>query len=82
MGEEHPAECKVVVQFRPSDLDLTPVQISKLKKLAGTRFDPARNVIKMSSNSYEHQAQNKQHLSELVEKLIAAAKDPTDTFED
>ncbi|KAM5352348.1 hypothetical protein ACJ41O_005071 [Fusarium nematophilum] len=82
MGEFHPAEKKVVVQFAPDDLKLTPVQTEKLKKLAGPRYNPETELIKMSSESFEHQAQNKRYLSNLVDDLIAAAKDPKDTFED
>lgn len=82
MGESHPAEGKVVVQFSPSDLKLTPVQTDKLKKLAGPRYNPEKDVVKMSCESYEHQAQNKLYLTGLVDDLIAAAKDPADTFED
>ncbi|KAH7326027.1 xylose isomerase [Stachybotrys elegans] len=82
MGESHPAEKKVVVQFSPDDLGLTPVQAEKLKKLAGPRYNPETHVIKISCESYEHQAQNKRYLSNLVDDLIAAAKDPKDTFED
>ena len=82
MGESHPAEKKVVVQFAPDDLKLTPVQTSKLKKLAGPRYNPETDMVKMSCESYEHQAQNKLYLSNLVHDLIAAAKDGKDTFED
>ncbi|KAG5775028.1 hypothetical protein H9Q73_011298 [Fusarium xylarioides] len=82
MGEFHPAEKKVVVQFAPDDLNLTPVQTEKLKKLAGPRYNPETEIIKMSSDSFEHQAQNKRYLSNLVDDLIATAKDPKDTFED
>jgi small subunit ribosomal protein S35 len=82
MGESHPAEKKVVVQFAPDDLGLTPVQAEKLKKLAGPRYNPETQIIKMSCESYEHQAQNKRYLSNLVDDLIAAAKDPKDTFKD
>lgn len=82
MGEFHPAEKKVVVQFSPYDLKLEPVQIEKLKKLAGPRYNPETQIIKMSSESFEHQAQNKAYLSGLVDELIAAAKDPKDTFAD
>lgn len=82
MGESHPAEKKVVVQFAPDDLKLTPVQTDKLRKLAGPRYNPETELIKMSCESFEHQAQNKRYLSNLVDDLIAAAKDPKDTFED
>ncbi|KAJ4222596.1 37S ribosomal protein S24, mitochondrial [Fusarium solani] len=82
MGEFHPAEKKVVVQFAPDDLKLTPVQTEKLKKLAGPRYNPETEIIKMSCESFEHQAQNKRYLSNLVDDLITAAKDPKETFED
>lgn len=82
MGEAHPAESKVVVQFAPQDLGLTDVQADKLRKLAGARHDPERDLIKMSSARYEHQAQNKLYLQQLVNSLITAAKDGQDTFAD
>ncbi|KAM0519471.1 hypothetical protein ACHAPE_003645 [Trichoderma viride] len=82
MGESHPAEKKVVVQFAPDDLGLTDVQTEKLKKLAGPRYNPETELVKMSSESFEHQAQNKQYLVNLVNDLITAAKDPKDTFAD
>ncbi|KAJ3498513.1 hypothetical protein NLG97_g1064 [Lecanicillium saksenae] len=82
MGESHPAESKVVVQFAPQDLGLTDVQTNKLRKLVGARLDPKTDVVKMSCGRYEHQAQNKQYLQQLVNTLITEAKDPKDTFED
>ncbi|WQF89027.1 Putative small ribosomal subunit protein mS35 [Colletotrichum destructivum] len=82
MGEYHPAQRKVVVQFSPADLKLSPVQADKLRKLAGPRYNPETDTVKMSSDKYEHQAQNKRYLSDLVDTLIEAAKDPKDTFKD
>jgi small subunit ribosomal protein S35 len=74
MGDTHPAERKVVLQFAPDDLDLTPVQKRKLIKLAGRRYNPELEVVKMSCESFDHQAQNKRHLVELVKKLMEAAR--------
>ncbi|KAL2264958.1 hypothetical protein VTJ83DRAFT_7468 [Remersonia thermophila] len=83
MGEFHPADRKVVVEFCPEDLPgLTEAQVLKLKKLAGPRYNPEKGIIKMSSDRFEHQAQNKRYLGDLVNKMIAAAKDPADMFED
>ncbi|KAI6356709.1 hypothetical protein MCOR25_007881 [Pyricularia grisea] len=82
MGEFHPAEKKVVVEFCPEDFGLTEVQVSKLKKLAGPRYNPEKGTIKMSCENFEHAAQNKRYLGDLAMKLIAEAKDPKDTFED
>ena len=74
MGEYHPAEKKVVVEFSPEDFGLTEVQKMKLRKLAGPRYNPEKETIKMSCESFEHQAQNKRYLAELVEKLVTEAK--------
>ncbi len=74
MGEFHPAEKKVVVQFCPSDLGLTPAQQLKLKKLAGPRYNPEKEKVHMSCEMFEHQAQNKRYLGDLVEKLMTQAK--------
>lgn len=82
MGESHPAEKKVVVQFAPDDLKLSKAATEKLKKLAGPRYNPETEIIKMSCESFEQQAQNKRYLSNLVDDLIAAANDTTETFED
>lgn len=82
MGEFHPAEKKVVVEFCPADLDLTPVQQDKLKKLAGARYNPEKEIVRISCEQFEHQAQNKRYLGDLVNKLVAEARDPADTFED
>ncbi len=83
MGEDHPAEKKVVVEFCPADIPgLTTVQQLKLKKLAGIRYNPETEIIKMSSESFETQAQNKRYLGDLVDSLVKEAKDPKDTFED
>lgn len=75
MGEFHPAERKVVVEFAPRDLkDLTPAQQLKLMKLAGPRYNPAKELIRMSCERFEHQAQNKRYLGDLVNKMIETAK--------
>ncbi|KAI1179259.1 mitochondrial ribosomal subunit protein-domain-containing protein [Nemania sp. FL0916] len=82
MGEFHPAESKVVVEFSPQDLPLEEAQMVKLRKLLGPRWNPETDIAKMSCELYEHPAQNKRHLADLVNKLVVQAKDPTDMFED
>lgn len=75
MGEFHPADRKVVVEFCPADMqDLTAAQQLKLKKLAGPRYNPEKDIIKMSCERFEHQAQNKRYLGDLVDKMVATAK--------
>jgi small subunit ribosomal protein S35 len=75
MGEQHPAEKKVVLEFCPEDMpDLTPIQREKLKKLAGVRYNPEADIVKMSCEMFETQAQNKRYLGELVETLLQEAR--------
>lgn len=83
MGETHPAANKIVVEFCTRDLPgLTEAQRIKLIKLVGVRYNPETDVVKMSSEMFETQAQNKRYLGDLVDTLMAEAKDNTDTFED
>lgn len=60
--------------FCPSDLGLTAEQELKLKKLVGPRYNPEKDMVKMSCESYDHQAQNKRYLSDQIDKLLASAK--------
>lgn len=82
LGESHPAANKVVVEFSPSDLGLTAQQRAKLIKLSGPRYNPSSDLIKLSTEQFDTQTQNKRFLGETIESLIAEAKDATDTFED
>lgn len=75
MGEQHPAEKKVVVEFCPADMpDLTDIQRDKLRKLAGPRWNPEKDIIKMSSEMFESQSQNKRYLGDLVDTLLNEAR--------
>ncbi|KAL9105034.1 MAG: hypothetical protein Q9163_000047 [Psora crenata] len=86
MGETHPAEKKVVVEFCTRDIahltDLTEPQRIKLIKLVGVRYNPDTDVVKMSSETFETQAQNKRYLVDLVGTLVKEAKNEEDMFED
>lgn len=84
MGEQHPAAHKVVVEFAPADLpDLNEKQKLKLVKLVGARWNPHKEIVRMSCESFGSQAQNKRFLGETIGKLLAEAKDPkADSFED
>ncbi|KAH8685661.1 mitochondrial ribosomal subunit protein-domain-containing protein [Tricladium varicosporioides] len=83
MGESHPAEKKVVLEFSIADMpNLTSVQREKLKKLVGVRYNPETDVVRMSCEMHETQAQNKRYLGDMVGNLLKEARDPTDTFED
>ena len=84
MGEAHPASRKVVVEFKPHRLThIKHLQSQKLLKLAGPRYNPSTETIKMSCESFETQAQNKRYLADTISKLIAESTDPdADTFAD
>lgn len=83
MGERHPAEKKVVLEFCTKDLPgLTEEQRIKLVKLVGVRYNPETDLVKMSSEMFETQAQNKRYLGDLVDTLMTEARDPSDMFED
>lgn len=74
MGEPHPAEKKVTIEFSPSDFGLNALQEMKLKKLAGVRYNPTKEVIKISCESFEHQTQNKRYLADTVGRLLEEAR--------
>lgn len=83
MGEEHPAARKVVVEFSVHDLPgLTDEQRLTLRKLAGPRWDPHTEIVRMGCESFETQAQNKRFLADTIAKLIQEAKDGEDKFRD
>lgn len=86
MGESHPAQSKVVVDFNIEDLstasELDDKQKVKLVKLLGVRYNPDRNTATMSCEKYENAAQNKRYLGDLVQSLIKEAKNPKETFDD
>ena len=82
MGETHPAAKKVVLEFCPGDLPLSnPAHRLKLIKLCGVRYNPRQDLVKMSCEMFETQAQNKRYLGDLVDILMDEAQ-KGDTFED
>ncbi|KAJ5990036.1 hypothetical protein N7499_010562 [Penicillium canescens] len=84
MGEQHPAEPKVVVELASQDLTpkyLTEAQRQTFLKLAGTRYNPQTDIVRMSSEKYGSRAQNKRYLADLVNSLIKEAKEG-DSFAD
>ena len=48
----------------------------------GVRYNPSNDIVKMSCDMFETQAQNKRYLGDLVDSLLNEARDPSDTFED
>lgn len=84
MGETHPAESKVVLEL--SSKDLTPTYLTEeqrltLLKLVGVRYNPDKDIIRMSCEKFPSRAQNKRYLGDMIEKLIKEAKEG-DSFAD
>lgn len=84
MGEHHPAEPKVVVEL--CSKDLTPKYLSEQQrqtflKLAGPRYNPETDIVRMSCEKFPARAQNKRYLGDLVNTLIKEAKEG-DAFAD
>jgi small subunit ribosomal protein S35 len=74
---------KVVVQFHIRDLpNLTDVQRNKFIHLLGPRYNPEKEVAKMSCESFGSIAENKRYLSDTIDSLLKEAKDGKDTFAD
>jgi len=86
MGESHPAQKKVVLEFTTKEIaaasGLSEQQRIKLVKLIGVRYNPDKDLVRMSCEQFENQAQNKRYLGDLVQKLVTEAQDKTDMFED
>lgn len=84
MGEEHPGESKVVVELASQDLVpkyLTEAQRQTFLKLAGVRYNPQTDIVRMACAKYDHSAQNKRYLGDIVNHLIREAKEG-DSFAD
>lgn len=77
MGEQHPAEPKVVVELASRDLTptyLTEAQRQTFLKLVGPRYNPQTDIVKMSTEQFGSRAQNKRYLADVVNALIQEAK--------
>ncbi|PLB40106.1 mitochondrial 37S ribosomal protein mS35 [Aspergillus candidus] len=84
MGEEHPAQSKVVVELASKDLTpkhLTEDQRQTFLKLVGTRYNPDTDIVRMSCEKHQTAVQNKRALGDLVNSLIKEAKEG-DSFAD
>ncbi|KAI5286889.1 28S ribosomal protein S35, mitochondrial [Ascosphaera aggregata] len=78
MGENHPAQEKVVVELRSKDLVptyLTEAQRQTLLKLVGPRYKPDKDIIRMSCEKFSTRAQNKRYLGDLIQTLIRESRD-------
>ncbi|GLA49983.1 37S ribosomal protein S24, mitochondrial [Aspergillus niger] len=84
MGEQHPAEPKVVVELSSKDLTpkyLTEAQRQTFLKLVGVRYNPQTDIVRMSCEKFPLRAQNKRYLGDTIKSLIKEAKEG-DSFAD
>lgn len=84
MGEQHPAEHKVVVELSSKDLvpnHLNEQQRQTFLKLVGPRYNPDTDIVRMSCEKFSARAQNKRYLGDTIKSLIKEAKEG-DSFAD
>ncbi|KAI9039913.1 mitochondrial 37S ribosomal protein mS35 [Aspergillus affinis] len=84
LGEQHPAESKVVMEVSTQDLApkyVSAAQLQTLLKLVGPRYNPNTEIIRMSCEKFTTRAQNKRYLGDLINTLIKEAKEG-DSFSD
>lgn len=84
LGEQHPAEHKVVVELSSKDLvpkHLTEAQRQTFLKLVGPRYNPDTDIVRMSCEKFSARAQNKRYLGDTIKALIKEAKEG-DSFAD
>lgn len=82
LGEDHPAERKVVLELKVADLKLKDAAAHKFKLLAGPRYNHHTDVFVMSSDRYLEAAQNQSYLSQILLDLIKESKASPKEFAD
>ncbi|OWB70692.1 hypothetical protein B5S31_g371 [[Candida] boidinii] len=82
LGEDHPAEKKVVLTLKVADLQLSEKEAHKFKLLSGVRYDHIKDILKMSSDKFLEPAQNTTYLSDIIDDLIKESKNKPEEFED
>ncbi|QKX63607.1 uncharacterized protein TRUGW13939_10778 [Talaromyces rugulosus] len=84
LGEQHPAEHKVIVELSTKDLvpkHLTEKQRETFLKLVGPRYNPDTDIVRMSCEKFSARAQNKRYLGDTIKSLFKEAKEG-DAFTD
>ncbi|CDK28366.1 unnamed protein product [Kuraishia capsulata CBS 1993] len=83
LGEDHPAEKKVVLTTVVADLGLGEAEAHKFKVLAGVRYNYKTDTFKMSSDRFAEATQNSRYLSDTLNALLRESKDlSNETFAD
>lgn len=80
IGESHPGERKVVLQFKLKDLQLNKNAEHKFKLLSGSRYDHKTDIFLMSSDRYLEPAQNASFLSDVLNDLIKESNNKPEEF--
>ncbi|KAI9693387.1 MAG: 37S ribosomal protein S24, mitochondrial [Bogoriella megaspora] len=83
LHETHPSQYKIVLEFSPTDLlspsatfstPLTSSSLHTLRLLAGPRYNPTTETIKMSCDAHTSQIANKRTLLDQLDALIVEAR--------
>ncbi|KAI9501309.1 mitochondrial ribosomal subunit protein-domain-containing protein, partial [Coemansia spiralis] len=83
MGEKFQAEDrKVVLRVKVAKLGLTGTELHKFILLAGVRYNPRKDELKMSESREISSLLNKKRLGDTLAALIAEAKNDADSFID
>lgn len=68
-------EYKVTLQTNLRDLPIeTPLEKEIFQQIVGTRFDPERNLLKLTSNHFASRIENKRHLCSMLDRIVIGAK--------
>lgn len=77
LGDSHPSEPKVVIEFCSHDLvptHLTEPQRLTLLKLVGPRYNPDTDIVRMSCERFDNSSDNRTYLTQLVSRLVHEAR--------
>ncbi|KAJ2828252.1 37S ribosomal protein S24, mitochondrial [Coemansia erecta] len=83
IGEEYLAQDrKVLLRLKVSHLGLKGAELHKFILLAGERYNPETDELKMSEKRESTSLMNKKRLADTLVALITEAKNSDDTFKD
>ncbi|KAJ2742764.1 37S ribosomal protein S24, mitochondrial [Coemansia sp. BCRC 34301] len=83
MGERHlPSDRKVLLRVQVAQLGLAGPELHKFVLLAGSRYNPITDELKMSESREPSSLLNKRRLANTLSALISEAKKKDDSFAD
>ncbi len=70
-----PIDARVTLTARVSDLGLDPATAQYVRAIAGPRFAPGKDTLRMSADTHPDSASNKRLVIERLAALVVAAKE-------